>query len=191
MPTVRQSLVGKLLDHICAEVEYPALVMVREIPGLAPPWQDALPENKPSVRGVGFGMRQCVCMGLRYQSGHDVTRQMAATDLSQAKIIADPKRLMEQIRNNHAVNLWAMLDRPEMLDRPFAGPLRAVRYAASQDHLTCLFLRSQIQSGQAVDNWNALGTTHGAGWHDDLRLVKRPYPSPPPDTHPGRQPVPP
>jgi hypothetical protein len=57
MPTVRQALIRKLLNHICAKVEYPVGLMVRKISGPAPPWLDAFPEDKPSFRRVGRGMR--------------------------------------------------------------------------------------------------------------------------------------
>jgi hypothetical protein len=176
MPTVRQAPVCELLDHISAKLKYPALVMVGEISDLAPPWRDAFPEDEPPVRGVSCGMPQRVHIRLLNQSSHDIIRQMTTSNLSQAAVVTDPKRLMEQSRNAPAVRLWT----PYMLNRPLAGPGRVSQPddAAAQDHSSCLFFRKQLWSGHAVNNPNALGTTHRTGWHDDLQMRERSYASP-------------
>jgi hypothetical protein len=168
MPTVCQTIVDKLLDHIGAKVRYTAFVMVSEITGFAPPWEDALPEDKPSVRGVSLGMCQRIDIRLLHQISHDTMRQVTTSDLNPARVVTDAERLTEQSCDALAVRLWS----PFMLDRSIAGPggVSQPDDAAAQDHPACLCLRKQLWSGHAVDNPNTLGTTHRACWHGDLRL---------------------
>jgi hypothetical protein len=103
MATVRQALRRELLNHIGAEVKYPAELVFRQVPFVAPPRLDASSEGEPPVGRVSCRIGQGMLVSLLHQFGHDAVRQVPAPDLSHAVHVTDLEYLVQQVRKrSHA-----------------------------------------------------------------------------------------
>jgi hypothetical protein len=95
MATVRQPLHRELLNHVGAKVKYPAELVFRQFPCVAPPRLDASAEGEPAVGRASCRIGQGMLVSLLHQFGHDALGQMPAPDLGHAVHVTDPEHLVQ------------------------------------------------------------------------------------------------